>query len=66
MVLDLNRDDILSPVYVGWVQGYLDAERARFEAWLAETKQDNVVVAHPRRAYEKLIADLRANPDWLA
>ncbi len=65
-VLDINRDDILSPVYVGWVQGYLDAERARFEAWLAETKQDNVVVAHPRRAYEKLIADLRANPDWLA
>ncbi len=62
--LDVHRDDILSPVYIGWVQGYLDNERARFDAW-REQAQVQVVVDHPRRAYEKLIADLRANPTWL-
>lgn len=63
--LDVHRDDILSPVYVGWVQGYLDAERARFQAWLDEAEPSQVVVDHPRRVYEKLIADLRANTGWL-
>src|SRR5205814_6698126 len=29
-------DEILSPVYVGWVQGYLDEERKKFEQFLAE------------------------------
>lgn len=64
--LDVHRDDILSPVYIGWVQGYLDTERTRFRTWLNEAKSTDVVVDHPRRVYEKLIADLRANPDWLA
>lgn len=63
--LDVYQDDILSSVYVGWVRGYLDAERARFEAWLDQAKPAQVVVDHPRRVYEKLIADLRANSNWL-
>lgn len=63
--LDVHRADILSPVYVGWVQGYLDNERARFEAWRERANPGNVVVDHPRRVYERLIADLRANPGWL-
>jgi CRISPR-associated protein Cst2 len=63
--LDVHRADILSPVYVGWVQGYLDNERARFDAWRQEAGASNVIVDHPRRAYERLIADLWANPTWL-
>ncbi len=63
--LDVHRDDILSSVYVGWVQGYLDAERARFETWREQNEMTGIVVDHPRRAYERLIADLQANPDWL-
>lgn len=63
--LAVHAEDILSPVYVGWTRGYLDNERARFEAWLAEAKPANVVVVHPRQAYERLIVDLRAHPDWL-
>lgn len=65
-VLDVHRQDILSPVYVGWVKGYLDDERARFEAWLAEGNGESIVVDHPRRVYERLVADLQANADWLA
>lgn len=64
--LTVHREDILSPVYVGWVQGYLDSERARFEAWRGESNPTGVVVDHPRHVYDKLIADLRANPGWLA
>lgn len=64
--LTVHREDILSPVYVGWVQGYLDSERARFEAWRGEANPTGVIVDHPRRVYDRLIADLKANPDWLA
>lgn len=63
--LDVHQADILSSVYVGWVQGYLDAERTRFEAWREQAGAQNVIIDHPRRIYERLIADLRANPDWL-
>lgn len=35
-VLSVYRDTILSPVYVGWAQGYLDDERGRFEKFVAE------------------------------
>lgn len=63
--LAVHADDILSPVYVGWVQGYLDSERARFEAWRGETNPAGIIVDHPRRVYERLAADLQANPGWL-
>ncbi len=30
----VHGDDLLSPVYVGWVKGYLDDQRARLEEWM--------------------------------
>ena len=46
-------------------QAMKPGERARFETWRGEAGFQNVIVAHPRRAYEQLIADLQANPNWL-
>lgn len=55
--------DLLSSVYVGWVRGYADDERAKVEA-LAQSDQ-RVKVSHPREAFQALIADLKQHPDWL-
>ena len=60
-------DEILSPVYVGWVQGYLDEERKKFERFIEDCPQ-TVIVRHPRDAYREIVADL-ARPEnayWLA
>lgn len=68
--LTVFQDDLLSPVYVGWVAGYLDEERAKLETALqaggalAEFATQ-IHVAHPREVYQKLIADLQAHPAWL-
>jgi len=71
--LTIFADDILSDVYVGWVKGYLDEERARFEAALSEGGElaafaDQVKLSHPREAFLTLVADLRQpeHADWLA
>jgi CRISPR-associated protein Cst2 len=62
--LTVFADEILSDVYVGWAQGYLDEERAQFEAWAAN--QERVNICHPRQAYQALVAALADNPSWLA
>jgi len=71
--LDVFADDLLSDVYVGWVQGYLDSERARFEAALADggplaAWADLVHIDHPRRVLQDLVQALQdeANAKWLA
>lgn len=67
--LTVFKNDILSPVYVGWVKGYLDGERAAFEQALSEGAlkefQDKIVILHPREAFQKMAASLRENPAWL-
>ncbi len=70
--LTVFEDDILSDVYVGWVKGYLDEERARFEAALADGGQlaafaGKVRLSHPREAFQALVADLQKpeNAYWL-
>lgn len=66
--LDVHADALLSPVYVGWVQGYLDDERARFASFAAERNQaapDSIVISHPRTALQSLIAAFETNPVWL-
>jgi CRISPR-associated protein Cst2 len=70
--LTIFEDDILSAVYVGWVKGYLDDERAKFEAALGGEGQlaifaDKVQLSHPRQAFQALVADLQKpeNAHWL-
>ena len=64
-VLTIFADEILSPIYVGWVKGYLDEERANLEAFAATTTGQVVKISHPREAYRALITDLKQNPTWL-
>jgi len=63
--LTVFADEILSPVYVGWVRGYLDEERAQLEAFKATEIGKQIQLSHPREAYQALIADLNDNPTWL-
>jgi len=70
--LTVFADDLLSAVYVGWVKGYLDDERAKFEAALADDGllaafADRFRISHPREAFQALVADLRdpQNAHWL-
>ncbi len=57
------RDEILSPIYMGWVKGYLDEERGDFEKFIAG--KDNIRLNHPREAYQALMEDVKKNPGWL-
>ncbi|GAB4505462.1 MAG: type I-B CRISPR-associated protein Cas7/Cst2/DevR [Anaerolineales bacterium] len=61
--LTVFQDEILSPVYVGWVQGYLDEERAKFEDFAKDRK--GIQISHPRDAYKALIEALKQNGTWL-
>jgi CRISPR-associated protein Cst2 len=70
--LTVFKDDILSDVYVGWVKGYLDSERSKFEAALNDegklaTFAHKVKLSHPRQAFQALIAALQnsENAGWL-
>ncbi|MDH7578367.1 MAG: type I-B CRISPR-associated protein Cas7/Cst2/DevR [Bacillota bacterium] len=71
--LTVFEDDILSRVYVGWVQGYRDEERARFEAALENNEgedalgpwKEKIMIAHPRQVLQELVKDLNNHPEWL-
>lgn len=68
--LTVFADGILSKVYIGWVRGYLDEERAKLEQALQEDEtlqswRERVVIQHPREAFAALVAELRTNPRWL-
>jgi len=57
--LAVFKDEILSDVYVGWVRGYLDDERAKLEAFAATKEDSHIVIKHPREAFAALIEDLK-------
>lgn len=70
--LTVFADELLSPVYVGWVKGYLDEERASFEAALAEggalaAWRGRIHLAHPRVVLQQFVADLQKadHAHWL-
>ncbi len=67
--LQVNQDQIISPIYIGWVRGYLDEERAQVEQALKSAElidwTDRVYIRHPREIVAQVVADLKANPDWL-
>lgn len=60
--LTVFKNEILSPVYIGWVKGYLDEERAKFETF---AKDKNIQISHPREAYQALIKAFNTNEFWL-
>lgn len=70
--LTVFKDDILSDIYVGWVKGYLDDEREKFEAALSDSSvlancEANFRVNHPRDAFKAFTEDLQKseNANWL-
>lgn len=66
--LTVFQDDLLSPIYVGWVRGYLDNERATFEQFVAAHSKFDIRVSHPRDAFLTFADALleEANAHWLA
>jgi CRISPR-associated protein Cst2 len=70
--LRVFADSILSPVYVGWVKGYLDEARAGFEQFVAEhnaTAADaglpSIHLSHPREAFTAFVESFDKHPEWM-
>ncbi len=61
--LEVFADELRSLVYVGWVRGYHDSERAKLEAFAQE--HPVLRLSHPRQAFAALIADLGQHPEWM-
>lgn len=61
--LAIFETEILSPVYIGWVRGFHDEQRAKVEQFAVANPQ--VQLMHPRQAFQRLSDDLAAHPSWL-
>lgn len=69
-VLDVFKEELLSDVYVGWVQGYLDEERARFAQALEDDDKlgqwrNRIKIDHPRESLAVLARELKTHAHWL-
>ncbi len=66
--LTVFGDEIVSDVYIGWVRGYLDEERAKLEEFARTPDGQKARICHPREAYLAMIKELKkpANRDWLS
>lgn len=64
--LNVFKDEILSDIYVGWVKGYLDEERAKLES----LGNPRIRIDHPRKIFSALIEEFRNEnvkcKDWLS
>lgn len=65
--LTVFKEEILSDVYVGWVRGYLEDERAKLEAFVQTDESNRVRISHPREAFKSLIKALKEDKNswWL-
>lgn len=68
--LKVYKENILSDIFVGWVQGYLDEERNRFLDALDKDEElqswsGRIKVKHPLEAFRELAGQLNQNPAWL-
>jgi CRISPR-associated protein Cst2 len=69
--LTVFKDDILSDIYIGWVRGYLDEQRAEFEKALQDDNgrrtlcEKTVHILHPREAFRAVKDALGQHGDWL-
>jgi len=71
--LEVFANDILSEVYLGWTQGYLDDQRNHFTAALSESGilanfKDQIRILHPRHAFQEMVAAFKheENKNWLS
>ncbi len=55
---DVFGDDLLSGIYIGRAEGFMDSARPIFERM-------GLPVMHPRQAFDALAEDLAANPGWM-
>jgi len=68
-ILSVYAEDFLSPIYIGWQKGFLDDERVRLEAAIAEYKGPvKIILGHPVDQFESVAAELSqsANAAWYA
>ena len=65
-VLRVYKDEILSPIYVGWSQGYMDDQRTAITELLTKAGLP-FHIKHPREAFQQFTADLRTDSgaEWL-
>lgn len=67
-IVQVWGDQFLSPLYVGWVRGFHDAQRARMQSVLdSVTLPLGYTLDHPRTVLNKLADDfsVEANAGWL-
>jgi CRISPR-associated protein Cst2 len=65
--LTVFENEILSDVYVGWVRGYLDEERAKLEEFARTPDGSRLRLSHPRKAFKAFVKDLKSdeNKSWM-
>ncbi len=65
--LTVFKDEILSEIFVGWVRGYLDEERAKLETISREKPEFHLKISHPREAFQCLVKAFKDenNKTWL-
>lgn len=66
-LIQVYEKDFLSPIYIGWAQGFLDDQRARLEETIQELGLGNkVTVAHPVQQIETFVRQLQveSNGTW--
>lgn len=64
--LTVFANEIISNVYIGWVKGYLDEERAKLEAFANKFKDRfKISIHHPREAFKTFINECQQNKNWL-
>jgi len=65
--LQVWQDQFLSPVYIGWTQGFAATQREKAEQIIAGLKTNRLgdfVVDHPRKVIDRIVKDLAEN-EWL-
>lgn len=63
------KDQILSPLYIGWAEGYSPEGRRKMNEILDKIREIypfGVVLDHPRRVFDRLIEEIeKNNEEWL-
>jgi CRISPR-associated protein Cst2 len=64
-VMNVFSDQLLSPVYIGWVRGFMDGQRPEVQS---NRNGWNQILEHPRRVFERIANDFARNENssWLA